>query len=74
MISGRKVVGMMPKPWENKSGCKDPTAYAVEKAMTDEEMRLAELVLVLKRIIKWSGFELMNRIELRDRKSGRVFK
>ena len=65
---------MMPKPWENKSGCKDPTAYAVEKAMTDEEMRLAELVLVLKRIIKWSGFELMNRIELRDRKSGRVFK
>lgn len=65
---------MTPKPWENKSGCKDPTAYAVEKAISEDEQRNDELIWVIKKIIKWAGFELLNRIELRDRKSGRVFR
>lgn len=65
---------MTPKPWENKSGCKDPTAYAVEKAICEDEQRKDELIWVIKKIIKWAGFELLNRIELRDRKSGRVFR
>lgn len=65
---------MTPKPWENKSGCKDPTAYSVEQAMSEEEQRKMELVWIIKKITKWAGFEILNRIELRDRKSGRVFK
>jgi hypothetical protein len=65
---------MTPKPWENKSGCKDPTAYAVEKAICEDEQRKDELIWAIKKIIKWAGFELLNRIELRDRKSGRVFR
>lgn len=65
---------MVPKPWENKSGCKDPTAYAVEKAISEDEQRKDELIWVIKKIVKWAGFELMNRIELRDRKSGRIFR
>ena len=65
---------MTQKPWENKSGCKDPTAYAVEKAISEDEQRKDELIWVIKKIIKWAGFELLNRIELRDRKSGRVFR
>lgn len=64
----------MPKPWENKSGCHDPTAYMVEKAISEDEQRVSELVYVLKKIIKWAGFELINRIELRDRKSGRTYR
>ena len=64
----------MPKPWENKSGCKDPTAYAATKPITEDEQRVSELVKVLKYIIKLAGFELINRIELRDRKSGRMYR
>lgn len=65
---------MTPKPWENKSGCKDPTAYSVEKSILEDEQRKDELIWVIKKIIRWAGFELMNWIELRDRKSGRIFK
>lgn len=64
----------MPKPWENSSGYKDPTAYAVSKPITEEEQRVTELVRVLKTIIRWAGFELINRIELRDRRSGRMYR
>lgn len=65
---------MTPKPWENNSGCKDPTAYAATKPISDEEQRVTELVKVLKTIIRWSGFDLINRIELRDRRSGRTYR
>jgi hypothetical protein len=37
-------------------------------------LELYNLIKVLKYIIKHSGFELQNRIELRHTKSGRVFK
>lgn len=61
----------MAKPWENHSGCKDPTAYAVEKAVSEEEQRVTELVWIIKRIARWAGFDIINRVEFRDRKSGR---
>lgn len=64
----------MTKPWENSSGCKDPTAYAASKPISEEEQRVTELVKVLKTIIRWAGFELINRIELRDRRSGRTYR
>jgi hypothetical protein len=64
----------MPKPWENNSGCADPTAYAATKPISDDEQRVAELMKVLKYIIRAAGFELINRIEFRDRKSGRTYR
>ena len=64
----------MPKPWENKSGCSDPTAYTVEKSISEEEQRVTELVWVIKRIVRWAGFEIINRIEFRERKSGRTYR
>lgn len=39
----------MPKPWENSSGCKDPTAYAACKS-TPEEIRVGKLVKALKSV------------------------
>ena len=63
----------MPKPWQNSSGCNDPTAYAATKPLTAEELRMTERVKVLKLIIRWAGFDLMGRIELRGA-SGRVYK
>lgn len=62
------------KPWENSSGCKDPTAYQEMRTMNEEAQRVDELVKVLKIIIRWAGFELINRVELRDRKSGRTYR
>ena len=61
------------KPWQNSSGCNDPTAYAATKPLAVEEQRMVELIRILKTIIKWSGFELMNRIEIRGA-SGRIYK
>ena len=64
----------MPKPWENSSGYRDPTAYAAEKRIGEEEQRVTELMRVLKYIIRLAGFDLINRIEFRDRRSGREYR
>lgn len=64
----------MPKPWQNNSGLPDPTAFAATKPITDEEQRVSDLVKVLKYIIRLSGFELINRMEFRDRRSGRMYR
>jgi hypothetical protein len=64
----------LPKPWENNSGCNDPTAYAATKPISEEEQRVADLVKVLKYIIRMAGFELINRIEFRERRSGRTYR
>ena len=52
----------------------DPTAYSALKKISDTEKRLDNLVRTLKFIISLSGFELMNRFELMDKESGRVYK
>lgn len=70
---------MSPKPWENAEGYADPTAYNAIKHVTDRERRALDakvntLIKVLQFIISESGFDLMTRIELRDRKTGRFFR
>lgn len=70
---------MSPKPWENAEGYADPTAYAALTNIQVEESaaldaRVNTLIKVLKYIITVSGFEMVNRIELRDKKSGRCFR
>lgn len=68
----------MNKPWENAEGYSDPTAYKALQPIIKEESELEKkvnfLIKVLKFIIREAGFEPMNRIEIRDVKSGRVFK
>ena len=71
------MMGNKENPYYNSSGYPDPTAYkAMKVVQTEEETdnKAAFLVKVLKFIIRESGFELLNRIELRDKKSGRVYK
>ena len=65
---------MSNKPWQNKSGCPDPTAYEGEKAISEEEQKVADLVWIIKKIARWAGMEVMNRIEFRDRRSGRTYR
>lgn len=61
----------------NAEGYVDPTAYVALKSIANDEKtekKAAYLVSVLKFIIRESGFELINRIELKDKKSGRTFR
>ena len=64
----------MTKPWENKSGCLDPTAYTAEKVISEEEQKVADLVWIIKKIARWAGFNVINRVEFRDRISGRRYR
>lgn len=68
----------MPKPWQNGEGYTDPTAYAGLKPIireeTEQQKRVNALIYVLKYIIRGAGFELLNRIELKDSKTGREYR
>lgn len=68
----------MGNPWKNAEGYADPTAYEglkpVIREETERQKRLNTLIFVLKYIISLSGFELLNRIELKDRKTGREYR
>lgn len=65
-------------PKRNSEGYYDPTAYEGVKSIVCEENaldgRVSDLVRVLKFIIRNCGFELVSRIEIKDVKTGRVFK
>lgn len=68
----------MKNPYYNNEGYPDPTAYAGTKDIireeTETERKAAELIKVLKFIIRSSGFELIERVKIRDTKTGREFK
>lgn len=69
---------MGTKPWQNSEGYSDPTAYEGLKPVIreDEEQQkqVNTLIFVLKYITRLAGFELLNRIEIKDRKTGREYK
>ncbi len=60
----------------NGSGCADPTAYiAIRKADRDRTTEsVNRLIKEIKNLIAENGFILLNRIELKDEKSGMIFK
>ena len=74
----RRCCEMTPKPWENAEGYPDPTAYNALRPIMQEDAALEGkvnfLIKVLKFIIAESGFELLARIELKDKQTGRCFR
>ncbi len=60
--------------YTNAEGYADPTAYEGIKNITDTERKCNFLIKVVKFIIKESGFELLNRMELKHTDSGRIFR
>lgn len=62
----------------NGSGYIDPTTYNgmknVVKAENELDRKAADLIKVLKFIIRSCGFELITRIQVRETKSGREYK
>ncbi|MCM1119355.1 MAG: hypothetical protein NC543_08350 [bacterium] len=69
---------MNNKPRYNSEGYADPTAYEGMKGIIREESeaekRVHDLVKVLKYIINAAGFELSERVQLKDKKTGREYK
>lgn len=61
-------------PFYNSEGYPNPTAFGVIQEENELEKKTNFLIKVLKFIINESGFELLNRIEIRDKKTGRVFR
>ena len=65
-------------PKRNSEGYYDPTAYDGMKSIIRDENalngRVSDLIRVLKFIIHNCGFELVSRIEIKDIKTGRIFK
>ncbi|MFC4355327.1 hypothetical protein ACFO0S_09735 [Chryseomicrobium palamuruense] len=65
-------------PLFNKSGLADPTAYHALKPMIKEdasvEKQSSEIIKIIKSIISLTGFELISRIQIRHKKSGKEFK
>lgn len=58
----------------NGSHYPDPTAYEAIKRITEHDDRLRRLIIELKATINENGFELVGRIVLRDKESGRIYR
>ena len=65
-------------PRKNSEGYSDPTAYHGLKAATRSECeqirRLTALISVLKYIIDLAGYDLLARIEVKDRRTGKEYR
>ena len=64
---------MTPYPWQNSSGCNDPTAYAATRP-TDEEIQVSKLVKALRNVSDLFGFENINRVEFRSRSTEKTYR
>ena len=68
----------MNNPKYNSDGYADPTAYYGTKEIIREESetekRAYDLIKVLKFIIRSCGFELIERVKIKDTKTGREFR
>ncbi|SCL85029.1 hypothetical protein [Sporanaerobacter sp. PP17-6a] len=67
----------MSKYWENASGCYDPTAAKIiEKENFVERVRDKEVhdtIREIKNILKYRNLELIDRVKLKDKETGRKY-
>lgn len=65
-------------PRRNADGYVDPTAYsalsAVQKEQDETDFRVQSFIRSIKTIIDQSGYDLLARIEIRDRTTGRNYR
>ena len=66
-------------PYFNGSGCPDPTAYEAMKNLTAEvqaerDEQLHQLIHQIRELASSRGFDVLNRIELRDRITGKIYR
>ena len=65
-------------PKNNASGYPDPTAHDALLLIAQEEAaleaRTTRLIKAVKTLIDLADYDLMARIEIRDRRSGKIFR
>ena len=65
-------------PIRNPEGYIDPTAHAamtsVQREQDEADLRTSNFIRALKTLIDQSGYDLMARIEVRDRATGRIYR
>lgn len=77
--NGRGKDGNMDRrETHNPEGYPDPTAYVAIEHVTQEEQRekkrLDTLIFVLRYIIEAAGYDLVNRVILRDKHTGKEWR
>lgn len=58
----------------NGSGYKDLTAYEGMKPVVESEKRANKLIKSIKIMSDLAGFDVVGRIQIKDKKSGREYK
>lgn len=62
----------------NSEGYSDPTAYNGSKPLIDAEAAVMKTISELVHIIKWiagqAGYEVVGRIVLKDKNTGRIYR
>ena len=62
----------------NAEHYKDPTAsealFSAYKPPDDEDLRVQAFIRALRTLISESGYDLLARIELKDRRTGRYYR
>jgi len=65
-------------PTHNPEGYADPTAHAaltpIQESQDEADQRCQRLIKTVKTTIDLAGFDLLARIEVRDRKTGRTYR
>ena len=64
---------ILPKPWENNSGCKDPTAYEAIQNLEEEGKRVSDFIHAVKILARLCGFEITSWINIKVTKTGRTY-
>lgn len=59
---------------DNGEPYEEPTPTEAEKNISAEEKRENELIYTLKYIIRTADFELLNRLEVRDNRTGKIWR
>ena len=78
MRKGTQCMGTDKIPYRNPEGYADPTAHdalaSIVQAEEAADQRCILLIRVLKGAIELAGFELTERIIVRDKATGRVYR
>lgn len=65
-------------PFRNPSGLPDPTACTalrnIQKETDEADLRVQAFIRAVKTLVDMSGYDLLARIEIRDRFTGRVYR
>lgn len=68
----------MHKPWQNAEGYTDNTAYQgtkdIIRAESAAERKNRLIIQIFRLVCELAGFEIVGRVTLKEKKSGREFK